>query len=209
LASRNDDVDDINYDILQQFPGEEHVFQSADFIRNNEGHGAEGALMYPMEYLNSINCSGLPLAKLRLKVGCPIMILRNLNPADGVCNGTRGIVTQCRTRVLEVRLLTGENAGKRVFIPRMGMEPTDTQVPFRFCCRQFPVRLSFAMSINKSQGQSVKHVGLALSEAVFTHGQFYVAISRVTSVHNLKIIWDERSQSPTTKNIIYPEVLLG
>ena len=85
--------------------------------------------MYPTEYLNSINCSGLPLAHLKLKVGCPVMILRNLNAADGVCNGSRGILTQCRSRVLEVLLLTGENAGKKLFIPRMTLEPTDTQVP--------------------------------------------------------------------------------
>ena len=55
----------------------------------------------------------------------------------------------------------------------------------------------------------MKHVGLALNEAVFTHGQFYVAISQVTSVHNVKIIWDEKSASAATKNIIYPEVLFG
>ena len=105
--------------------------------------------------------------------------------------------------------MTGENVGEKVFIPHMTLEPTDAQVPFRLCCRQFPVRLLFAMSINKSQGQSVKHVGLALNEAVFMHGQFYVAISQVTSVHNVKIIWDENSPTAATKNIIYPEVLLG
>jgi ATP-dependent DNA helicase PIF1 len=45
--------------------------------------------MYPIEYLNSINISGMLLSKLRFKVGCPVMILRNLNPMDGVCNGSR------------------------------------------------------------------------------------------------------------------------
>ena len=93
------------------------MFQSADSIEDNEGHGAEGILMYPVEYLNSINCSGLPLAKLALKVGCPIMVLRNINPGDGVCNGSRGILTRATPRVLEVRLLSGEHAGELIFIP--------------------------------------------------------------------------------------------
>jgi len=75
LSSHNDDVDDLNHAILNCFPGELQVFQSADCIEDNEGHGEEGILMYPVEYLNSINCSGLPLAKLALKVGCPIMVL--------------------------------------------------------------------------------------------------------------------------------------
>ena len=61
------------------------------------------------------------------------------------------------------------------------------------------------MSINKSQGQSVKHVGLDLRNAVFTHGQLYVAISRVTSVWNIKAIWDSGIQAPVMlrlRNII-------
>jgi hypothetical protein len=64
------------------------------------------------------------------------------------------------------------------------------------------------MTINKSQGQSVQHVGLDLRSAVFTHGQFYVAASRVKSVHNIKAIWDSTSELAQTKNIVYNEVLL-
>jgi ATP-dependent exoDNAse (exonuclease V) alpha subunit len=64
------------------------------------------------------------------------------------------------------------------------------------------------MTINKSQGQSVKHVGLDLSSSVFTHGQFYVAVSRVTSVSNIKAIWNEQEEKAITKNIVYTEVLL-
>ena len=66
LTSRNDDVDDINEEILRQFPGEEREFMSADTIKNNRNDD-DGDLMYPVEYLNSINCSGLPLSKLKLK----------------------------------------------------------------------------------------------------------------------------------------------
>ncbi|TFK18558.1 hypothetical protein FA15DRAFT_597891, partial [Coprinopsis marcescibilis] len=60
------------------------------------------------------------------------------------------------------------------------------------------------------QGQSVKHVGLDLRTPVFTHGQLYVAVSRVTSVHNIKAITDPRDDFTLplrTKNIVYPEVL--
>ena len=207
LTSRNDDVDDINEKMLSDFPGEEKSFLSADSVKENNENG-EGELMYPVEYLNSINCSGLPLHKLQLKVGCPVMILRNLNAGEGVCNGSRGIVTRMSNRVLEVRLLTGDHAGKSTFIPRLSITPSTSQVPFEFCRRQFPVKVCFAMSINKSQGQSVKHVGLDLRNAVFTHGQFYVASSRVTSVWNIKAIWDCNLNEPVTKNIVYPEVII-
>ena len=152
--------------------------------------------------------SGLPLSKLKLKVGCPVMILRNLDAAHGVCNGSRGILTWYGNRVLEVELLTGEHAGKRVFIPRISNQPTEDQVAFKFTRKQFPVWLCFAMTINKSQGQSVKHFGLDLRSPVFTHGQFYVAVSRVTSRGNIKVIWDEKVSEAQTKYILYSEVLL-
>ena len=116
------------------------------------------------------------------------MILRNLNPGEGVCNGSQGIVTRMSNRVLEVQLLTGDHAGKSTFIPWMSTILSLTQVPFEFCRRQFPVKVCFAMSINKSQEQSVKNVGLDLRNAFFTHGQLYVAISRVSSVSNIMAI---------------------
>jgi hypothetical protein len=164
-------------------------------------------LMYPTEYLNSINVSGLPLAKLALKEGCPVMILRNLNPQEGVCNGTRGIVTRMGNRVIEVRIIGGSFAGRHIFIPRLKIEPTNAPIPFQLCRLQHPLRLAFVMTINKSQGQSLNHVGIDYRSPIFTHGQFYVAVSRSTSVHRIKAIWPPNSP-PTTKNIVYPEVLL-
>ena len=65
------------------------------------------------------------------------------------------------------------------------------------------------MTINKSQGQSVAHVGLNLQNPVFTHGQLYVGISRVTNSQNIKAIWDEKNENAVTKNIVYPEVIIG
>jgi PIF1-like helicase/Helicase len=205
LSARNDDVDSFNAKVLADFPGEARTYHSADSIKED----SEGdTLMYSVEYLNGINASGLPLSKLILKVGCPIMIMRNLNPSEGVCNGTRAIVTRMTNPVLEVRTLGGDHAGNQVFIPRMDIYPSDTQLPFQLCRRQFPVRLAFAMTINKSQGQSLKYVGLDMRSSVFTHGQFYVAVSRATSVHRLKAIWNSDSDEPVTKNIVYNEVLL-
>src|SRR5271168_1254602 len=208
LTSQNTDVDEINEQMLDEFPGEEKVFMSADSIKGNGEGDGPGELMYPVEYLNTINCSGLPLAKLKLKIGCPVMVLRNLHAAEGVCNGTRGVVTRMSNRVLEIRLLTGDHAGKTTFIPRLSITPSSTQVPFEFCRRQFAVKVCFAMSINKSQGQSVDYVGLDFRTSVFTHGQLYVGVSRVTSVHNIKAIWDHRVEQPVTKNIVYPEVII-
>jgi hypothetical protein len=64
------------------------------------------------------------------------------------------------------------------------------------------------MSVNKAQGQSLKYVGLDLHSPVFTHGQFYVGVSRATSVNRIKAIWDPELANPVTKNIVLPEILL-
>jgi ATP-dependent exoDNAse (exonuclease V) alpha subunit len=194
---------------LERFPGATHVFTSADFIPISEQIGENDPMLnYPVECLNDINGSSLPLAKLELKVGCPVMILKNLDPSHGVCNGSRGILTRCRNRVLEIRLLTGQHAGKTVFIPRIANQPSQEENSFKFTRKQFPVRLCFSMTINKSQGQSVNHVGLDLRSSVFTHGQFYVGISRVTSVSKVKVVWNEAEREAKTHNIVYNEVLL-
>ena len=79
---------------------------------------------------------------------------------------------------------------------------------FKMRRRQFPINLSFAMTINKSQGQSLKQVDLYLPKPVFTHGQLYVALSRVKSVNSLKIRIPSNDHTPsrTTLNIVYPEI---
>jgi PIF1-like helicase len=200
LCGRNEAVDALNVKILNKLAGEEKVFVSSD-SREREG-GADGDMEYPVEFLNSINLSGMPLSKLRLKLGVPIMILRNLDQKNGLCNGTRAILTHIGRRLLQVRILGGDHAGKSAFIPRIAIR-SDEDLPFVLRRVQFPIRLSFSMTINKSQGQSVRYVGLQLQDPVFTHGQLYVALSRCTSQHRIKaLLSDDRMHDFKTPNIV-------
>jgi ATP-dependent exoDNAse (exonuclease V) alpha subunit len=64
------------------------------------------------------------------------------------------------------------------------------------------------MTVNKSQGQSLSTVGVDLRSSAFTHGQLYVALSRVTSLNGLTLLFSEDNLQGTTDNIVYPEVLL-
>lgn len=209
LAPRNIDVDGINRSILDKIVGDIGLYISADQMIHEAGADPNDDDPIPIEFLRSITASGLPPGELYLKVGCPIILLRNLSPSQGLCNGTRMIVTQMRERVLEVRLLGGKYNGEHAFIPRISLTPSNvTAFSFRFRRRQFPVRLAFALSINKSQGQSVQHVGLYLSCPVFAHGQLYVALSRATASHNIKILLPENQVESLACNVVYPEVLL-
>ncbi|KAF8878858.1 hypothetical protein BD779DRAFT_1447415 [Infundibulicybe gibba] len=65
------------------------------------------------------------------------------------------------------------------------------------------------MTINKSQGQSVMHVGINLQTPVFSHGQLYVALSRCTSGQRIKVLLPERNETKRTTNVVYKEVFSG
>jgi hypothetical protein len=163
---------------------------------------------YPVEYLNSINIPTLPPSELVLKKGMPLMLLRNLYTAHGLCNETRLCLIKMTSRVLEVRIITGAHAGETAFIPWISLIPSEEDLPFKLSRRQFPLRLAFAMTINKSQGQSLGRVGLDLQYPVFSHGQFYVGVSRGTNMRRVHVLLAADSAESVTKNIVYHNVLL-
>ena len=165
---------------------------------------------YAPEYLNSLVSSALPFAHLKLKVGCPVMLLRNMDPLNGLCNSTRLRISEIRTKVLKCTIISGDTkfAGKVVFIPRITLAPTAEDLPMPLRRRQFPVQLAFAMTVNKSQGQSLKHIGLDLWSPVLSHGQLYVGLSRCTSGSRLKVLLKQADEG-RTPNIVYNEILTG
>nr|KAJ0222874.1 hypothetical protein LSAT_V11C200052820 [Lactuca sativa] len=106
--------------------------------------------LYSSDVLNGLKPLGLPIHKLVLKVGVPVMLLRNIDPKSGLCNGTRLRIITLGNRVIEVKIISGSNIGNRTFIPRMTLTPSEKRIPFTFQRRQFPLDVCFAMEINKS-----------------------------------------------------------
>ncbi|XP_006282156.2 ATP-dependent DNA helicase PIF1 [Capsella rubella] len=207
LCPTNNDVNTINERLLEKLQGEEMVYLSADSIDPQDSESLNNPV-FTQDFLNSIRLSGLPNHSLRLKVGAPVMLLRNIDPKAGLCNGTRLKITQMGHNVLEASVITGDRVGHKVLIPKVLIKPSDTKLPFRIRRRQFPLSIAFAMTINKSQVQSLQEVGLFLPRPVFSHGQLYVALSRVTSKKGLKIlIVDKEGQSQKeTMNVVFKEV---
>ena len=207
LAPKNSTVDDINNQLLNMLPGDVSELRSIDSIIDEERRGLDA--VYPVEFLNTLTPSGMPPHNLRLKVGMPIILLRNLSPDMGLCNGVRMVLLCVGQRVLTCKIVVGAFAGQIVHIPRMSLIPSDTAYPFQFRRRQFPIKPAFALTINKSQGQTVGFVGFFLYTPVFSHGQLYVALSRVTARDRIKVLapYDQQLQAFTTRNVVYREVL--
>lgn len=196
LAPRNEEIDTINHKILLSIPGELKTYRSIDTTTNENM-----TVNYPTEFLNSLLPSGLPPHLLKLKVNAPVILIRNLNQPK-LCNGTRLQIKKLMDNIIECEIMTGIGKGETVLIPRIPMINNDSILEFNRL--QFPLRLAYAMTINKVQGQTVEIVGINLEKPCFSHGQLYVACSRVESPINLYIY----APNGKTKNITYPLALI-
>ncbi|GJW64354.1 ATP-dependent DNA helicase PIF1-like protein [Tanacetum coccineum] len=166
--------------------------------------------IYTTEFLNGLKMSGIPNHSIKLKIGTPIMLMHNINQRAGLCNGTRLQVLRMGINIIEAKIISGGSVGTICAIPRMVISSSDTKMPFKLNRRQFPIQVCFAMTINKSQGQTLSHVGLFLRRPVFSYGQLYVAVSRVKSKKGLKVLCCDKDEnySKSTSNVVYNEVLV-
>ncbi|XP_013793520.1 uncharacterized protein LOC106477513, partial [Limulus polyphemus] len=130
LTPKNVTVNSINQQLLQNIPGNPYIYKSIDtVIDQNEG------VNYPTEFLNSLEFPGLLPHQLQLKVGDPIMLLRNIDKLK-LCNGTRLIIKALQPHVIEAQIQTSCGKGEDTFIPRIPL--ITSEMPFQFRRLQFP-----------------------------------------------------------------------
>ncbi|XP_076066073.1 uncharacterized protein LOC143039717 [Oratosquilla oratoria] len=202
VSPTNDDVDCVNRLIYDTNEEKEVVYYSVDTPLNPDTD-------IQASVFNSMTSPSVPLHDLKLKIGCVVMVMRNICPPR-ICNGTRLMVTNLKKHVVVGRILGGSYRGEQVLIPRIVLEAQDTPVPFKR--KQFPVKLSYAMTINKSQGQTFDRCGLLLdSVQCFAHGQLYVACSRVTNWDALVYYTGWRKEGGDIRrrpaiNVVYKEL---
>ena len=133
LAACNSDVEDLNADVLGKMYSDCRTYYSADLIVTEAG--ADDDLEeepFPPEFLCTLSASGLLPGELQLKVGCPLILLCNLAPGIGLCNGTHMVLLRTTPKVLEVCLIGGDHDGDIAMIPHTMSTPSGWNVDFSF-----------------------------------------------------------------------------
>ena len=200
LCPTNAEVKEVNKIVLSKLDGETIQYLSNDNVLDDTT-----SHQYPIEFLNSIDLPSMPSHCLEIKKNSIVMLLVNLDQKNGHCNGTRYQVTNHSRYVIEAIALYGKAEGKKLLIPRINFISNDTQFPFQLRRKQFPIRLSYAITANKSQGQTLNFVGIYLGTDFFSHGQVYVSLSRVGARERILIF--RRDKIDEMKNIVFKEIL--
>lgn len=136
---------------------------------------------------------GFPPYELKIKVGAIMMLNRNLSVIDGQCNGTRVQITKIVSdNILMCRYINGARTGQEFQLYKCtftdgGGSQGQNESAMKWQRIQFPLRPGFVMTINKAQGQTLDRVGILLQKGeCFSHGQLYVAFSRVRDPDSLR-----------------------
>ncbi|XP_019183823.1 PREDICTED: uncharacterized protein LOC109178738 [Ipomoea nil] len=129
LAPTLDVVNAVNDYMTELHNAESRSYYSSDAVCKADGDNGIFGDVHTPEFLNSIFGD---VHTLTLKIGSPVMLMRNIDHSLGLCNGTRLIITKLADHVIEGEILTGPNKGTKVLIPRMSMAPSDPRLPFKF-----------------------------------------------------------------------------
>uniref|UniRef100_A0A914HAT8 ATP-dependent DNA helicase n=1 Tax=Globodera rostochiensis TaxID=31243 RepID=A0A914HAT8_GLORO len=143
---------------------------------------------------------GMPEHSLQLKIGAVMMVIKNISVAHGLCNGTRVQIIALGDNIITCRYIQGPRTGTEFKMYRhrfrfggKGKEVT-RHGAVKWTRLQFPLRPGFVITTHKSQGQTLARVGVHLSSSqCFAHGQFYVAMSRVRTSDDIRVLTSARS----------------
>jgi len=211
LSITNTGVDQWNEQVQNMNPNSEFLLSSDDSLNEVDDPKEILKNMLSEDVLNNFNNNSVPPHQLKLKVGDICIVLRNLAKKHGLTNNTRVRITKIHQYCISVQTL-GEHP-RSFQIPRIRFQ---FRLPFgesyKMTRTQFPLRLAYSITVNKSQGQEYDYALVDMRSKCFAHGHLYVALSRIRYASKIAVIVNEHClmfDKPVLSNIIYPELLLN
>lgn len=192
IAPYHDTVDSYNASQLRTY------FSNDQIIQLSAHYTFPPNMRFTAEDIRHTVRRNIPNDKLFLAVGAPVFIMRNLDIANGLANGTTAFVSSIETNTVEVKLI---DRGTSHSIPRISFNIGKEQA--HSLRHQFPLALAFAATISKVQGKTSTVMIIDLRNPCFCHGQLYVALSRVRDYQKLFLLLDENSP---IQNIVYQQL---
>jgi len=210
LAATNAQVTEWNNKIQALNPYESYTLLAKDvFSSVDDPHGYLNQALHPA-VIDEYEVHTIPFRSLKLKINDVCLVMRNLSRKYG-------LATNARVRVLHItpfsiRVQTLTTPPKTATIPRIRFKyRLAGGLSFEIIRTQFPLRLAYSITYNKSQSQTLQRVLLDITRAPFAHGHLYVALSRVTSFANISIYCDPQTNifhnAPIATNVVYDEIL--
>ena len=213
----NEIVNEVNKELTDRLPGELKTYHSIDTVGDDDNPKA-----FPSEFLNSLQLSGMADHILYLKENSVVILLRNIDINAGHCNGTRYFVKRVgEFRLVLKKLKSNGDKNDILVLPRIPMTSSaGTKLPFVLNRLQFPIKIAFAITINRSQSQTFNgKCGILLPASVWTHGQVYVSFSRCGNPNNV-YVWANQEEFKDLidsgqlqedkvymRNVVYKEVI--
>lgn len=204
LTAFNQDVIKLNDILLNRF---ESNNPTREYIGYDKLQSDCDQMNIPQKILNDTVQSGMPLYKLSLKTGSPVMLLKNIRPEIGMCNGTKMIVREMMENLIRCQIISNDQFNLKIVDVFRICNTSDDLKAIKFKRIQFPITLSFALTINKAQGQSLTKIGIYNDKPLFSHGQLYVALSRGKKKENIKVFSTNRNDKKLINNIVFEEIV--
>jgi hypothetical protein len=226
LCPHNRTVDEHNLAYLRAIQGDAVTLYATEKPQRDDC--ADGISLMTTDFMARISEPGKPDHELVLKAGALAMVTRNLFLANRLLNGSRVVVDVVTRKVVVVRALLPPAAGSRsdapcalgprVLIPRITCDVTVPGGGASLTVKrtQFPLRVAYAITTNRSQGKTLARACLDIRSDVFGHGQLYVALGRVCDRGSLALLVDKArivrdpadgSLALIVRNVVYPELL--
>jgi len=176
----------LNQQIMNDFLESVQLFTLIDTIENNDVKKIENI---NMKYLQTFELSEFFLLQMYLKIKTSIMLLHNLHLHEKMYNNTWLIITHLHWDCIEDCILKDEFDEDIQLISRIKLISKKDDYSWVLLHKQFSIHFCFAMIINKLQKQLLLIININFSLFCFSHDQLYVALSKVTNVWRLLILF--------------------